>query len=82
MCEHAGCHLQVGFTHSISSGSLTGQPALLQDVPLCTQLEAAEAEKGDLELQVAEVSTAAPCLRRVWQTASQEWTIAAAWSSP
>ena len=71
MCEHACCCLQIGFTQSMSSGSLSGQQALLQDVPLRTQLEAAEAEKGDLELQVAEVGAAAPRLRRVWQTASQ-----------
>ena len=50
---------------------LSGQQALLQELPLRTQLEAAEAEKGDLELQVAEVGTAAPCLRRGLQTASQ-----------
>ena len=66
----------------MSSGLLSGQQALLQDVPLRTQLEAVEAEKGDLELQVAEVVTAAPRLRRLWQTASQDWVTAAAWSCP
>ena len=56
----------------MSSGSLSGQQAPLQDMPLRTQLEAAEAEKGDLDLQVAEVGTAAPRVRTVWKTALQE----------